>query len=144
MWWCQVRKSSPLLHIRTSIPQNSLPLLLTRSRAIFSSFQGEREAVRVGERDDTNLYKRVEEEGEEEEEEEAEKEEGKAWAHSGRELIWIFIEKQLCLTKVAVWRWALAEKKSIASVFQTVGLANNWSILIRSYVGHTNVMEQWR
>lgn len=39
--------------------------------------------MRVGERDDTNLYKRVEEEGEEEEEEEAEKEEGKAWAHSG-------------------------------------------------------------
>lgn len=37
----------------------------------------------MGERDDTNLYKRVEEEGEEEEEEEAEKEEGKAWAHSG-------------------------------------------------------------
>lgn len=40
----------------------------------------------MGERDDTNLYKRVEEEGEEEGEE-AEKEEGKAWAHSGRELI---------------------------------------------------------
>lgn len=37
------------------------------------------------------------------------------------------------------------KKKSIvASVFQMVGLANNWSILIRSYVGHTNVMEQWR
>lgn len=34
--------------------QNSLPLLLTRSRAIFSAFQGGREAVRVG---DTNLHK---------------------------------------------------------------------------------------
>lgn len=30
------------------------------------------------------------------------------------------------------------------SEFWTIGSANKWSILITSYVGHANVMEQWR
>lgn len=42
-------------------------------------------------------------------------EEEKAWVHSGWELIWIFIEKQVCLTKVAGWRRALVKKKKIYS-----------------------------
>lgn len=77
----RAEKFSTLSHQHQQ-PPNSLPFLLTRSWAIFSSFQGagEREREGAGEGDDTNPYKRVEEEGEKEEEKEGR---GEAWALSG-------------------------------------------------------------
>lgn len=102
---------------------------------------------RERERHDTNLYKWGDERrrrGRRRKSGRRRRKRGRIQDESSFEYSW----GQLCSQRCRDGEASISVKKSIAASaapeFRMMGLANNWSILIRSYVGHANAMEQWR